>query len=533
MKHTSIKMDCPVEFINLTPLNPLISKCQIKVCYVGEDPNRNKSIITKEVAKNLANSIPGSPIVGFYNESTEDFEEHNKIIDISNGEFKIKDTTVPYGFVDINAKCWFQKFSDDGVEHEYLMTEGFLWTGQYPECQRIIDKGNNQSMELDQDTINATWTKDDNGKPQFFIINEAVMSKLCILGEDFEPCFEGSQITNVQFSFGDDFKTKLYSMMDELKELLNEGGAPRMFNRYAVEIGDALWSALYKYLRENFVDPEDDWCSVYGIEGIYEEKNQKFAILRHTKDLKYYRLNFVLNDQGEFIPSDQLIEVTKTYIPAEEPQFNIEAVNAYINEYKSMAEEKQQEDENSNENEGKEDSSNSDKIENKTDEDLNFSNNDNEESQEADEEEKMSEYSIEEVEEIKKNYAALQDDFSELNTKFELLTSEKETLEAELVELRSFKNDVERVQKEEMINSFYMLSEEDKADVIENINSYSLEDIEAKLSVICFRNKINFSIDEEGKNDDAGSVVFNIDDNNEDDSVPAWIKAVVNTARNM
>lgn len=49
--HTSVKLDSPVEFVNLTPLNPLISKCEIKVCYVGETPNRNGSVITKEVAK--------------------------------------------------------------------------------------------------------------------------------------------------------------------------------------------------------------------------------------------------------------------------------------------------------------------------------------------------------------------------------------------------------------------------------------------------------------------------------------------------
>ena len=76
--HTSIKLDTPVEFINITPLNPLISKCQIKVCYVGDEPNRNRSIITKEVATQMANSLPGSPIVGFYNEAKEDFEELEK-----------------------------------------------------------------------------------------------------------------------------------------------------------------------------------------------------------------------------------------------------------------------------------------------------------------------------------------------------------------------------------------------------------------------------------------------------------------------
>lgn len=61
-------------------------------------------------------------------------------------------------------------------------------------------------MELDDKIIDAHWTKDENGKPEFFIINEAIISKLCILGEDVEPCFEGANITNIQFSFGDSFK---------------------------------------------------------------------------------------------------------------------------------------------------------------------------------------------------------------------------------------------------------------------------------------------------------------------------------------
>ena len=71
--HISIPVENTIEIINVTPVNPLISKCQIKVCYVGDEPNRNRSIITKDVATKLANSIPGSPIVGLYNEHAEDF----------------------------------------------------------------------------------------------------------------------------------------------------------------------------------------------------------------------------------------------------------------------------------------------------------------------------------------------------------------------------------------------------------------------------------------------------------------------------
>ena len=63
--HVSIPINNTIEIINVTPVNPLISKCQIKVCYVGDEPNRNRSIITKEVATQLANSITGSPIVGY------------------------------------------------------------------------------------------------------------------------------------------------------------------------------------------------------------------------------------------------------------------------------------------------------------------------------------------------------------------------------------------------------------------------------------------------------------------------------------
>ena len=170
--HTSVQLETPCEIINVVPLNPLISKCQIKVCYVGDDPNRNKSVITKEVAKQMANSLPGSPIVGFYNEASGDFEEHNRSIDISNGKIVVRDTTRPYGFVDLNARVWFQKYLDYGkYEREYLVTEGYLWTGQYPECQRIIDNGNNQSMELDNNSLDGTWTNSNNGKPKLFIIN--------------------------------------------------------------------------------------------------------------------------------------------------------------------------------------------------------------------------------------------------------------------------------------------------------------------------------------------------------------------------
>ena len=529
MKHTSIKLDTPCEFINVTPVNPLISKCQIKVCYVGEDPNRNRSIITKEVATQMANSLPGSPIVGFYNEGKEDFEEHNRVIDISNGEFKIKDTTRPYGFVDMNAKVWFQKFLDDGVnEHEYLMTEGYIWTGQYPESQRIIDKGNNQSMELSEDYLDATWTKDDNGKPQFFIINEAIVSKLCILGEDCEPCFEGSQIAKVEFSFDDSFKNQLFAMMNELKEYLKEGGAKEVFTRYAVEIGDALWSALYSYIEKTYPDTQNCYCSVYRIEGVFEDNGQKFAVLQSRSDMKYYRLNFALTEDTGFVPSDTLIEVTKSYTPAEEPQFALEAVKEFETEYANKKKEEEEGKDGENANNNSEDNSEGGEEEKcpkcgKPLTECECDDGDNHEN------EPQKTYNLEEVVE----YTELKAQYEELEAKFNALETEHENLKSEIEPLKAFKLEAEKKDKQAMIDQFYMLSDEDKADVIANIDTYSVDDIEAKLSIICVRNKVSFDLDENNKNS-GNPTVYNLNNNDSDEAnVPAWVKSLRETAKSM
>ena len=70
-----------------------------------------------------------------------------------------------------------------------------------------------------------------------------------------------------------------------------------------------------------------------------------------------------------------------------------------------------------------------------------------------------------------------------------------------------------------------MLSDDDKKEVKENIDSYSLDDIEAKLSIICVRNRVSFNLESESEK--TPNMVFNVNSvDSDDDSVPAWIKAV-------
>lgn len=403
-----------MEYIKGTEITPFISKGVCKVCYVGQQPNRNHTVITKDLAIEMGRKLPGNPVVGYFNKDTKDFEGHEREIVVQDGKFEIVDMTRPYGFVPTDANVWFQKFNDDGVEHEYLVTDVYIWDGIYPESKRILEQGNNQSMELSKENQSGFWTNDDKTNARIFIYNEALIEKLCVLGENVEPCFEGAQIKS-QFSLEDnpefqEFKTTVYSMMEQLKETLNKGGSqePMEENKVVTE---------FENTEENKNTPEDP-----------KKK-----------------------------PEDK------------ETPPNTSACGT-----------------------------------------------------------KKKEYNLEDVEE----YTELLNKFNALESQYSALEQDKAALDTEIAALREFKLTAERKEKQQMIDSFYMLSDEDKKDVTEHIDTYSLDDIEAKLSIICVRNKVNFNLNDDKKNEqeDNPQGLFNLNGGTTDNA-PDWIKAIRETAK--
>ena len=460
--HQSIATIDSPEFINLQPLdiNPLMSRCEIKVLYLGE--NRNHSYITKEVASDMAKTLRGAPIVGYYKEDKEDFGDHGERVIFDDEGVKFECLTKPYGFVDPNSEVWFQKFEDtddfgNTTTREYLMATGFLWTEQYEECKSVLEKGKNQSMELDEKTLDGHWSTNSKTGMDFFIINDAIFSKLCILGDDVEPCFEGARVTapevSTSFSKVDDtFKKTLYTMMQELKFAL-EGGQSNM------DLDN----------KEEVVDNE-----------VVDN-----ATTEETTDTQ--ETNVEENDKTEQSTSTE----------------NQQSIEAQSNE-SSFA--KNEDDDN------KEDSSDDDS------EDTEKDNEENDKTKNAcgGKEDEKTKHSLEtELEELQNKYSKLEEDYNAL------------------VE---FKNQIENEKKDALINSFYMLTDEDKADVIENKAKYSLDDIEAKLSVICVRKKVNFDLDEDDaskdrKNDvDTNIMTYKLE--TEESSTPAWISALKKTQNN-
>lgn len=445
LAHQSIATISSPQFINLQPLdiNPLMSSCQIKVLYIGE--NRNRSYISKEVAMEMAKTLRGAPIVGYYKKDKQDFADHGEQLILDDEGIHFNCLTKPYGFVAPNAKVWFQDFEDqddfgNSVVRTYLMTTGYLWSGQFEQAKQVLDDGGKpHSMELDEKSLEGHWSTNIKQDMQFFIINDAIFSKLCILGDDVEPCFEGSAVTAPQvsasFTLDDNFKRTLFEMMQELTYALKGG-------------------------------------------------------------------NTVADIKEDKVPNEEVVEPTVESTSAEFTAENQDNTNESL----------------STENEVNTESTES-TFEKKEEEQEKDSSDDGVASESDDEEDK-------DDDEDKKKYTVLEEKFNNLQSEYSIL-------ENEVKELRAFKQEVEDKQKDDLISQFYMLSDEDKKDVIENKTKYSLEQIESKLAVICFKKKVNFNLEETSENKDNKKetdnpvTTFNVD--NREDSTPDWIKAVEST----
>lgn len=534
----SVPLDRPVEFVIPEPLesNPMISRVSIKIAYSGM--NRNGSYISKETMTNMAKtSLRGTPIVGHYIEEINDFSDH--AVELEFGEdMEIKEVTrtKAYGYVPEEAAITWESYSDEGIEREYLVTEGYLWTKRYPETQRIFSEGNNnQSMELDPDTVNGFWSIDANSGEPFYIIEEANFTALCILGADIEPAFEGANVSgSTDFTKEKgyeeemrDFKEKLafalkHNFDDESLKVakvdteLEEEGIEQAIEQLDRAIKDEPDNEVREII-ENTID------TLLGVKQRLQTEDQ--TLLQKEEDKE--TAESMGGEQSDIISDPQYstaAPITKPF--EEEDEMTVEekeALEALVEEQQEEEVETDMED-NSEDQEEEEEEVTEEFADEEKDEDEKDKPEDSfedseDEDEEEDEEEPEDNFDNSEEEDLQEKLSNYKSEVQDLSKRLLEATAKTTELEKEVEELRNFKLEAELEEKEEMLSQFSLLGKADKEEIRSNFSKMSVEDVEAECAVKYYRNNL---IGQNDPNKD-DVVSYNLEGSN---TAPKWVQAV-------
>ena len=250
-----------------------ISKGRCRIFY--KYGNRNGTYITDEFAEKLLASIPYTPVKGIYNEEEGDYEDHGK----KRSEGRI------YGIVPANPNfAWEEHEDDDGVTRTYACVDVLIYTALYAEAHDIIGKP--QSMELYVPSLKGDW-KIINGK-KYYVFTEGCFLGLQALGDCVEPCFEGAAF----FSLYEDLK-KMVQQIEEYQLRSQDGGRKMLnFKLSDREKHDALWTLLNPNYNE-----ENDWAIECCICEVYDE----YCVVRNYSQNIFERVYYTKNDETDSI----------------------------------------------------------------------------------------------------------------------------------------------------------------------------------------------------------------------------------------
>ena len=228
-----MKRNIPIYFDNAVIVSPLESISEsnglgrLKVGVFTKYGNRNGSYIKDDVADMLIRSATrgDTPVVGFFDPESKGWAGHTGPTLAS-----------AYGYVE-GFDGW-QAFKDsDDVEREYAVFSVVLFIRYFNEANFVV--GQNQSMELDINSIEGDWADIDGN--EYFVYTKAEIMGLCIIGSH-EPCFSASAF----FAKNDDeYKSqyeKFSSLLADLKaqveeaEKQPEGGEHQMENELIPEV---------------------------------------------------------------------------------------------------------------------------------------------------------------------------------------------------------------------------------------------------------------------------------------------------------
>ena len=390
-----------------------------KLGFLSTRPNSHKLVISEDVLRNDAPSVLGKWLVAKMNYMGTDATTHEPTEHIM-------------GVIPKDQEVEFVE-DEDGYLRAYVnVVVSKIYSKEF--C-KIFSNGEDRpvSVEMKVETENNQGMDD--------VVNSLNIVGVTVLGANVNPSCPESNIEFVRFAekaetyFGKTHLTTLKKFAQERKanmenknsniaedfsvidkeETRKEGESKMTEIEFAaVNIG-TLWDSLYNAINHKYEGYN------YRIKDIYEEDNQKFAIISKYGEDTLYRLNFSLTEEGLTL-AEEIVEVKAEFTPTENIQKFAEPED--VEKYRTFAEDKEDKEEKS------EDKSDDEKTE---DEDKGEDEDKNEDSEDEDKEAKMScDEMMAKIEKLEADIAERDDIIMKNNTELDELREFKKTcMEAE------------------------------------------------------------------------------------------------------
>ena len=452
-------------------------------------------------------------------------------------------------------------------------------------------------MELDSDSLDGYWASNNNSGYEFFIINDAKFSKLCILGSDVEPCFEGASVTSldqeeepnvmtVQTSFSNEpeFVRTLLEMRNQLTYALQNEGGSYMLDEVKDEVIEEPITEFDEAgdtgSAENSEAATESTESAEGETAASESTETEEAPVTPAEEVSSELMSVaeeIDGDKEDSKSEDTISDVTskkrtqENYTAEEEVEDSFACgKKKYMEDEDDKKEDAMEDDEQPCEEppcdpEKEEKYAGCGKKKNyaacgsnkkkcyEEDEDYAACGGKKKKCYEEDEDEdedyaacgkKKSSYSSEEsadvdvdhsLEDVEAEFAAVKAELETAKADYAALKSEFDAVNAELQSLREFKLGIENKEKDAEIAKYFMLSDEDKADIIAHKSEYSLDEIKSKLAVLYVEKNVDFSSLGESEAEESESesedpiTTFSLEapvDVNFSSTLPEWVEAL-------
>lgn len=507
----TINTSIPVSFELMSDDDPRFARVKIWMCHTGK--NRKNTFFDKKVIESAIPSLSNIPILGFIevdNYNQADFQGHEERIIIKDNDISVTYVGRAYGLIPSENNARFEtKLCEDNVEREFLVVDALLWS-RFKESIEIFDRDDGvkkHSMELEPSTVQGFFDKD-----KVFNFTSFLFDGACIIGNSKRTGMISSVIEKYTT---DSIQTQFQEMLEEFnsqyrqneninfsleggegvesKEGEKKGGKNletleqknELFSKYTTlseddvaeikqdiekyslveieaklkELSDAKFALTYnqvkteirKNLKERTIEVEYYGYKYIEQEFYFEDIKDNLVICRHNNWVDYYGIPF--SQSGD--------EVTLDY----------EAKVAYMADWRPRVE----------------------------GESTNFSVEDVEIKMNAFAESVKSQFNIKETEEYKaleSQFAEITNQHNQITQNFTSLQEEYESLKKVSSEFEEYKFTKEKEEKMELINSnqFSILTEDEKKVFVDEIEKYTLSDLENQLFLALGRKAAQFTV---------------------------------------